>query len=129
MKKLTADFGDKDLVKRNLNFHDAFQTQKHSQVPQGPGVLATMGLNKSPRDEKAKKEPVNKNPPSKTHRSKLTNSYVNDTRIVNDTIDLDAKMDDSNLVHQRLLYKNRESRIKSMELQTSRVTRVVKESE
>ena len=30
-------------MKRNLNFHDAFKTQKHAQVPKGPGVLATMG--------------------------------------------------------------------------------------
>ena len=65
---------ERDAVKRNLNFHEAFKNQKHSQVPKGPGVLATMGSNKSAvmaneKDKEAKRSH------SKTHRSKLTNSY------------------------------------------------------
>lgn len=48
-----------------------------------------------------------------------------------DVIDLDGQnANDSNYLHQRLLYRNRTSKIKSQELQScSRVTRAVKDSE
>ena len=57
MSKTPVAEGEREAVKRNLNFHDAFKTQKHAQVPKGPGVLATMG-SRAVGNEKSKQAKV-----------------------------------------------------------------------